>query len=470
MDRDLAFRPAGELAALVRTGETSSTEIVANALARIDEVGGRLNCFTAVWHDEAAGVAADADAAVRAGRPLGPLHGVPVAVKDTSPVAGRRTTLGSYTHEHWVPDRDAYVVGALRRAGAVIVAQTTSPEFAHSLITDSPLWGPTRNPWDLDRSTGGSSGGSGAAVASGCVPVAEGSDMGGSVRIPAAWCGVVGLKPGLGRIPMDVLPGLFDNISHHGPIARCVDDARLFLAAVQGPDDADIFSVTTPLDLTSPLDGDLRGLRLGLSVDLGCWAVNAEIASAVCAAADALRSAGALVDDVNLPMTARDEAVWVDLWGVFMAANYGHLVEEFAAVMDRSVLDLIELGNSLSAVHLKRLEVERTDLWRRVSAVLADHDAILCPTMAVPPEPAAKADQNRGPWPDDDRYHAPDMTAVWNLVSPCPAMSVPCGFHAVGLPIGLQIVGRRWREDTVLRVGRAVEIALPEVSAARPPS
>ena len=228
--------------------------------------------------------------------------------------------------------------------------------------------------------------------------------------------------------------------------------------------------MTTPLDLTSPLDGDVRGLRLGLSVDLGCWTVNAEIASAVCAAADALRSAGALVDEVDLPMTARDEAVWVDLWGVFMAANYGHLVEEFAAVMDRSVLDLIELGNSLSAVHLKRLEVERTDLWRRVSAVLADHDAILCPTMAVPPEPAAKADQNRGPWPDDGRYHAPDMTAVWNLVSPCPAMSVPCGFHAVGLPIGLQIVGRRWREDTVLRVGRAVEIALPEVSAARPPS
>ena len=137
------------------------------------------------------------------GAPLGALHGVPVAVKDTTPVGGRRTTLGSYTHEHWVPERDAYVVTALRRAGAVIVAQTTAPEFAHSLITDSPLWGATRNPWDLTRTTGGSSGGSGAAVASGCVPLAEGTDMGGSVRIPASWCGVVGLKPGIGRIPMD---------------------------------------------------------------------------------------------------------------------------------------------------------------------------------------------------------------------------------------------------------------------------
>ena len=209
------------------------------------------------------------------------LHGVPVAVKDTTPVAGHRTTFGSRAFEHFVPERDAYIVGALRRAGAVIIGQTTTPEFAHTLRTDSPLWGVTRNPHDTSRTPGGSSGGSGAAVASGCVPLAEGSDMGGSVRIPAAWCGVVGLKPGLGRIPMDVLPGLFDSISHHGPLARCADDARLFLAATQGPDDADIMSIPGPLDLAAPLDADLTGMRLGLSVDLGCWAVDPEIAAAV---------------------------------------------------------------------------------------------------------------------------------------------------------------------------------------------
>ena len=285
MDSDLAYRSAGELTSLIRAGAVSTTDVVAHTLARIDEVGSLLNCFTAVWHEEALAAARAADDAVASGAPLGPLHGVPVAVKDTTPVGGRRTTLGSYTHEHWVPERDAYVVAALRRAGAVIVAQTTAPEFAHSLITDSPLWGPTRNPWDLTRTTGGSSGGSGAAVASGCVPLAEGTDMGGSVRIPAAWCGVVGLKPGLGRIPMDSLPSLFDNISHHGPLARCVDDARLFLAATQGPDDADIMSLTTPLDLSAPIEGAARGLRLGLSIDLGCWAVDPEIEAAVRAAA-----------------------------------------------------------------------------------------------------------------------------------------------------------------------------------------
>src|SRR5918994_797950 len=217
----------------------------------------------------------------------------------TAPTAGHVTTLGSFAFEHWVPERDAYIVTALRRAGAVIVGQTTSPEFAHTLQTDSPLWGPTRNPHDLTRTPGGSSGGSAAAVASGCVPLAEGSDMGGSVRIPAAWSGIVGLKPALGRIPMDVLPGLFDTISHHGPLARTVDDTRLFLATTQGPDDADILSVPGPLDLSRPLDGDIAGLRLALSVDLGGWYVDPAIAAAVEATAAALEAAGAEVEPVD---------------------------------------------------------------------------------------------------------------------------------------------------------------------------
>ena len=256
---DPAAPSAHELAAAIAAGEVSPVDAVSRALARAADVQPALNCFTAIWHDEAMRAADEAAAAVARGDALGVLHGVPVAVKDTTPVAGRRTTFGSYAFEHWIPERDAYVVTALRRAGAIIIGQTTSPEFAHTLVTDSPLWGTTRNPHALDRTPGGSSGGSAAAVASGCVPLAEGSDMGGSVRIPAAWSGVVGLKPGLGRIPMDVLPGLFDSISHHGPLARCADDARLFLAATQGPDDADIMSIPGPLDLADPLDGDITG-------------------------------------------------------------------------------------------------------------------------------------------------------------------------------------------------------------------
>jgi Asp-tRNA(Asn)/Glu-tRNA(Gln) amidotransferase A subunit family amidase len=452
---------AQQLATLIAAGELSPVEAVTSALDRAAAVQPDLNCFTDVWPDEALAAARAATDAVARGDELGVLHGVPVAVKDTTPVAGHRTTLGSHVFEHWVPDRDAFVVTALRRAGAIIIGQTTSPEFAHTLLTDSPLWGVTRNPHDPSRTPGGSSGGSGAAVASGCVPLAEGSDMGGSVRIPAAWCGVVGLKPGLGRIPMDVLPGLFDTLSHHGPLARCADDARLFLAATQGPDDADILSVPGPLDLSRPLDPDVAGLRLGLSVDLGCWAVDPEIATAVEATAERLASAGAIVEPVNPRFTEHDGAAWIVMWRVFMAAYYGDHVAEFGDRMDPDVLALIEAGNRVSATEYKRLELQRTDVWRRLRAVLADRDALLCPTMATPPLPAAKADRPPDVPTDDRGYHSSDMTGVFNLVSPCPALSVPCGKHLraehAGLPIGLQVVGRRWREDTVLRVARAVE-------------
>ncbi|MDQ6714341.1 MAG: amidase, partial [Candidatus Dormibacteraeota bacterium] len=425
-DLELAFTPAVNLAGMIAARSVSPLELISNALSRIEDVNRKLNCFCFIWHDEALEAAQAASEAVARGETLGPLHGVPVALKDTTPTAGHRTTLGSYTHENWIPDRDAYIVGALRRAGAIIIGKTTTPEFAHTLVTDSPLWGITRNPWNLERTPGGSSGGSAAAVAAGCVPLAEGTDMGGSVRIPAAWCGIVGLKPGLGRIPMDALPGLFDQMSHHGPLARTVDDARLFLQVTQGPDDADILSLPCPLDLDSPLTASVEGLRLALSIDLGLWAVDPAIDRAVRAAAAALAAAGAVIEEVEVSVTRRDQEAWGDLWGVFMATYYGHLVAEYAAKMDPDVLHLIERGNKMSAVQLKRLELERTALWRRLAPVFGSHHALLCPTMSTVPSPAAKADRPKPP-PDDGRYHAADMTGVFNLVAPCPALSVPCG-------------------------------------------
>lgn len=267
---------------------------------------------------------------------------------------------------------------------------------------------------------------------------------------------------------MDVLPGLFDSISHHGPLARCVDDARLFLSVTQGPDESDIQSVTTPLDLAGATPSSVEGMRLALSVDLGCWAVEPGIEAAVRSSASALAAAGAIVEEVDLALTPRDEAVWVELWAVFMAAYYGHLVDEHRERMDPDVLGLIAMGEAMTAVHYKRLEVERTSLWHRLAAVLEDHQALLCPTMATGPLPAAKADRIAQTRVDDGRYHANDMTAVWNLVSPCPALSVPAGLDEDGMPVGLQIVGRRWREDIVLRIGRAAELAVPGPPA-RPP-
>ena len=467
-DLDLAFLPAAEMARRVAAGDVSPVELVDNALERISDVNDELNAFCFVWDDEARQQArAAADGVVSNSASLGPLHGVPIALKDTTPTAGHTTTLGSYAFEHWVPSVDATIARKLREAGAIIVGKTTTPEFAVALTTESPLWGITRNPWNLDRTTGGSSGGSGAAVASGCVPLAEGSDMGGSVRIPAAWCGIVGLKPGLGRIPMDVLPGLFDTISHHGPLARCVDDARLFLHATQGPDEADILSLPTPLDLAAPQTFDVKNVRVALSVDLGCWAVEPAIEAAVRAAADALEDAGATVNEVNPGFFGNEEAEWNKLWEVFMAAYYGEHVAEFGDQMTDDVLGLIERGNAMSAVDYKQVEFTRTRMWEQIRPILQDNDVLLCPTMATGPVEASVTGERIPNQTEDGRFHSPDMTAIWNMISPCPVMTVPCGLDDDGLPIGAQLIGQRWRSDLLLAIAAILESALTPIG--RPP-
>jgi hypothetical protein len=251
---------AHAMADAIRNRKLSSVEAVANALQRIEALNGKLNCFCFLFAEEALSAAREADAAIARGDRLGRLHGVPIGFKDMTPVRGKRTTRGSRLFEHWVPDRNAAIVDRLLGEGAIIVGKTTTSELAYSFITATSLWGVTRNPWNLDHTPGGSSGGSAAAVASGCLPLAEGSDMGGSVRLPASFCGLVGLKPSFGRIPFDILPSQFDSFCHFGPLARSVADAALFLDAAQGPDDRDassLPSLTDPLLSTAP---DLRGL------------------------------------------------------------------------------------------------------------------------------------------------------------------------------------------------------------------
>lgn len=447
---DLTHRTVAEQRHLLDTRQVTPLELVDAALERIEHVQPLVNCFVEVWSDEARD---------RARSPLaGPLAGVPVAIKDTTPWAGHRVTFGSRTSSSHVATRTGRLVTSLLDAGAIVIGSTNTPEFAHAGITDNRLHGATRNPFSLDRTTGGSSGGSAAAVASGCVAVAEGSDMGGSVRIPSAWCGLVGLKPSLGRIPMDVLPGLFDLVSHHGPLARSVDDAIRFVRCVEGPSLSDPYSWHAPLPDRAP---DLTGRRVGLSIDLDCWAVDDQIAASVRRAADRLTAHGMVVNDVHPRVTARDNQLWLELWGIFMAAYYGHLVPERSDELDPDVVSLIELGRSFSAVDAKHMEIERSDFWGRITAVLADHDVIVCPTMSQPPGPATKELNRRRVFVDDHgAFHSEDMTSVWNLASPCPAISVPCGRHTgsdAGLPIGMQIIGRPGQDALVLEIARVIE-------------
>jgi len=460
-DDELCYLPAVELARRIARRALSPVDVMENALARIEAVQPALNAFCFVYPDEALAAARAAERAVAAGEPLGPLHGVPIAIKDFTPTKGKTTTRGSYAFEHWVPEADALIVRRLRAAGAIMVGKTTTPEFAYSSFTESPLWGVTRNPWDPSRTPGGSSGGSGAAVAAGCVPLAEGTDMGGSVRIPAAFCGLVGLKPSLGRIPMDILPTVFDSISHFGPLARTVADAALFLAVTQGPDDCDIQSLTPALEVSVPPPGRVDGLRLALSPDLGFYAVDPAVAANTRAAAAALAEAGAEVEDVDLAWTREMVDAWTAYWGVYLAAAFQDVLPAHRMRMDPKVVALMEAGQAMGAVAFKQLETLRTQQWLELARVFANYDALLCPTMARPAPPVEMSDNDFTSEDAAGRYLGLDMTSLFNNVSQCPALSVPSGVTGDGLPTGLQIVGRRFADLTVLDIGAALERARP---------
>ncbi len=459
---------ATELVRAIRSRDLSSVEIIEASLKRISEINPTLNAFTAIYEEEAINLAKAADAAVRKNSELGPLHGIPVAIKDMTPVKGRLTTLGSRAFARQVATEDVWIVSALRRAGAIVIGKTTTPEFAYSSFTQSPLFGITRNPWDASRTSGGSSGGSAVAVATGAVSLAEGTDMGGSVRIPAALCGVVGLKPSLGRIPFDLLPSSFDNISHFGPLARCCADAALFVAATQGPDDCDIQSLPIPFAYDGSLEIDPRGLRLGLSVDFGFYAIDPDVERNTLNAAAQLRQSGAMVERVELGWSAAIIDVWMDYWRVFMAAYFGDAYDASAHLLDPAVRSLVEHGRKISAVHYKRLEIERTKLWNSLRPIFRDFDALICPTTAIPAPLATLSDRDFGSVDGQGRYHGLDMTAPFNLISQCPALSVPSGLTADGRPTGLQIVGRRFEDLTTLKIGALVEKLLPPLP--RPPS
>ncbi len=467
-DLDLSFTPATELARRIATKEISPVEIVQNSLNRIEEVNPTLNCFCFVFPDEALDKAKEAEAAVARGDDIGPIHGVPIAIKDFTPTKGKTTTMGSKVYRDWVPDDDAQIVKDLTGAGAIMVGKTTTPEFAHAGFTHSPLWGVTRNPWNPERTPGGSSGGSGAAVSSGCVPLAEGSDMGGSVRIPASCCGTVGLKPSLGRIPMTVLPTVFDNISHFGPLARTIDDAALFLGAAQGPFERDIMSNPLPLTMPTKVPSDVSGLKLALDMDLGFYAVDDEVAANVMACTEALRDAGATVEEVDLGWTREVADTWNEIWTVYLAAFFEQHLDDRRDDLDPTIVNMFEHARTIDAITFKRFEFVRTKQWHSLCEIFERYNALLCPTTPIPAPPADRTDASYDSETPDGKVTGTDMTLVFNNVAHCPALSVPSGWSSDGLPTGLQIVAHRFDDLTALRIGAAVEKARPWADR-RPP-
>jgi len=453
---DPLLSPATVLAERIRGGDLSPLALIEASLARILEINPRLNAFCAIYADEARARAEEYEWVVRKGMEVGPVHGLPIAIKDFTPIAGKITTRGSYALRNWVPTENPVMVERLLRAGAIIIGKTTTPEFAYSSFTSSQLWGITRNPWNPARTAGGSSGGSAVAVATGCASLAEGTDMGGSVRIPASFCGIVGLKPTLGRIPMDILPTVFDSISHFGPLARTVDDAALFLSVTQGADDRDIQSLPD-MEIPIPVPRGVRGMRLALSIDLGYYRVDGEVTTRLREAMVALAQAGAIVEEVDLGWSREINDAWTKYWSVLLAASFGHLLPKHRGHMDTHVVELMEMGFGTSAVEFKRLEEIRTRQWHRLAAVFRRHDALICPTMT---RSAPSADLWDGDFDQTDpegRYDGLDMTCPFNFVPQCPVLSVPAGTGLDGLPIGIQIVGRRFQDLSVLRIGATLE-------------
>ncbi len=468
VDNELCFRSAIDLAKDIREKTLSPVEVVQNALCKIEEINPRLNGFCFVYADEAIDRARGAEHDVLTGKLVGPLHGVPFAIKDFTPTSGKRTTLGSKIFEHWVPDYDPPLVDRLLKAGGIMIGKTTTPEFAHSSFTDSPLWGPTRNPWNPSCTAGGSSGGSAVAVATGCVPIAEGSDAGGSIRIPAALTGTVGLKPSFGRIPMGILPSAFDSIFHFGPISRTVSDAGLFLNVTQGPDDRDIMSLpaTNPMDL--PIEHCAADLRLALCPDQGFFALDSDVEINTQQSAEALRRAGAIVEEVDLGWTRQIVDDWFQHWAVYLAAFFERHLDEWREHMTPEVVRMIEFGQTVKATDFKRLEEARTKQWVKLQQILTNYDALLTATMALPAPPVGGKDSDYDEEDETGRYRGLDMTCPFNFVSQCPVITVPSGFTREGLPTGLQIVGRRYDESTLLKTAATLESINPWIDS-RPP-
>lgn len=461
-DLKLCYTSATMLQKKYREREISPLEVVKNSLDRINDVNPVLNCFCFTYPEEALEKARKAERAFVSGKAR-PLEGIPIAIKDFTPTKGKVTTRGSKLLEHWVPDWNPVLVERLEAAGSIIVGKTATPEFATSGFTDSPLWGITRNPWDRSRTTGGSSGGSGAAVASGCVPFAEGTDMGGSVRIPAALCGIVGLKPTIGRIPMDIIDTVYCNISHFGPLARTIDDAALFLDIVQGEHACDIQSLPR-CDLSIPTPSDVKGMKFALDVTLGFCAVDAGVEANLRASAKALEDAGAVIEEVDLGWDSKIVDMWTGSWGIFMAAAYDNLtdvpLDENRESMSDGLVELIEQGRNIDAVTARQWEFERSRYWRKLGAVLEDNHALLCPTMTIPAPPVELSDSDFTGFNEQGLLKCMDMTAVFNYMAQCPVLSVPSGF-VDGLPTATQIVARRWDDQLALRIGAAIEKMSP---------
>lgn len=441
MPPDLPFRSATELGAMIRASELSAVELVAATLDAASASQASINAFVTICADEALAQAKQAEDALRRDRSLGPLHGLPFVVKDLTLTAGVRTTFGSRTHEHHVPAEDAVAVARLKAAGAILVGKTTTPEFGHKPFTDSPLFGTTVNPWDHDRTCGGSSGGTAAAVAAGIAALGLGTDGGGSIRIPASCCGVVGLKPTIGSVPHVQAPDTFNNLSHVGPMTRSVADARLMYDVMAAPHRDDLLSGANWAARRQR--ESVRGLRVGWLPKVGGHGVDPDVMAAATALVDVLAGDGADVVPIDIDLVAL-EPVFLTIMRSGLYARQRRLLQERRDEISDTFARTIELGADIDALSVHAALDARTAIFRKIQALFERVDVLVSPTLtrtALPlsQDPFGSVVVAGVEYPSLRSAWNP-YTYVFNLTGH-PALSVPCGWSSDGLPIGAQFVG-----------------------------
>ena len=465
---DICSRSAVDLARLIASREVSAVEVMDAHLERIEQVNPTLNAIVTLLPEEARAQAEAADDAVARGETLGPLHGLPVAHKDLIRTKGIRTTFGSKVFEHFVPDQDALIVERLRAAGAITVGKTNTPEFGAGSQTFNDVFGATRNPYDITKTCGGSSGGAAVALASGMLPIADGSDLGGSLRNPASFCNVVGFRPSPGRVPVWPSQAAWFPMGVQGPMARTVADVALMMSAIAGPD------TRTPLSLPEsramferPLTRDLAGTMVAWSLDFGGLPFDPRVTDVVDAQRETFQRIGCILDPAG-PDLADAGEVFQALRAWYFELCYGSLLDEHREVMKDTVIWNIEEGRKLSGPQLGEMARKHTALLDRSRQFMARYDFLVLPVTQVPPFDVSQ------PYVTD--INGIEMKTYVDWMSSCafvsvlglPAVSVPCGFTTDGLPIGVQIVGRQQDDFGVLQLASAFERST-EFGTRRPP-
>jgi len=453
---DLTYLTIAQLEPLIATGQASPAELTEACLERIAALDGRLHCFITLLADQAMAAARLAEESIVDGRYLGPLHGIPIGLKDLYWTAGVRTTAGSKILADFIPTEDAETVARLKSAGCIILGKLNMHPFAYGAVGINQDYGTPPNPWDATRIPGGSSSGSCVALAMGLLPGATGSDTGGSIRIPASLCGVVGLKPTYGRVSRHGLVPLAESLDHAGPMARCVEDCAILLEAMAGQDSKD--ETTSELavpDYRATLKTSVRGLRAGLPRPFFAG-LQPAVRDAVQKAARVLEELGMAVEEVDAPSLEESGALVSAIMGPEVAAYHQEMVKAHASEYPPDVLRRIQPNLTLPAIEYVRARQQGRDFTRRYLALMERYDVLLTPTEALTAQAVGATnvviDGQERPY----QGTLTRFTNPFNLTGQ-PAISLPCGFDGDGLPIGLQIVGRAFDEATVLRVAYAYE-------------